>query len=145
MKRLSHIVLLLLFLISSHAYSGSAKNYTVYIEFQRKGYTKGKKELLHKWRRTVEYREDFHFFLDRIPLRDGFNVGSIAGVIYPKNGSLHCTLQLWASRELKSEVAGNIYSIGEVKFFKLPKSLKFDLPLTEGSLFQKCTVTLTPK
>ncbi len=118
-----------------------AGRYQVSIAF----YDKGEGGRVHKWRRTVDFRDEFHFFLDRIPLREGFNTGSIAGVLYPKNGQLHCTLQLWASRDLKAEVPGNSYRISEVKYLKVPASLTFELPLEEESIFQKCVITLRPK
>jgi hypothetical protein len=142
MNKLFYTLLLLLSL-SGLAHAQFASRYKVELLFERPGYQDGKTELLYKWHRTVDFREDFHFFLDQAPLKSGYTVGSIAGVVYPKQGDLHCSLSLWAVKELKSEVRDNGYSIGQKKFFKVPKSMKFELPLSKDSGFQKCIVTIT--
>ncbi len=142
MNKLFYTLLLLLSL-SGLAHAQFATRYKVELLFERPGYQDGKTGLLYKWHRTVDFREDFHFFLDQAPLKQGYTVGSIAGVVYPKQGELHCSLSLWAVKELKSEAPDNGYSIAEKKFFKVPKSMKFELPLSKDSGFQKCTVTIT--
>lgn len=142
MKTLFRALLFLMWL-SGLAHGQFAKSYKVALLFERPGYEPGKTELLYKWQRTVAFREEFHFFLDKAPLNEGYTVGSIAGVVYPKQGALYCSLSLWAVKGLKLETADNGYSIGEAKFFKIPKSMKFELPLSKDSGFQKCTVTIT--
>lgn len=144
MNRAIQLTLLLLCLtVTSMAQGQFASKYKLSLLFERPGYEEGKKELLYKWNRTVDFREEFHFFLDQAPLKEGHYVGVITGVIYPKNGAMHCTLSLSASEDPKDESGkSKWYSIGETRFFKVPKSMKFDLPLAEGSGFQKCTVTI---
>lgn len=143
MKRLFQILLLLVS-ITSLAQGQFVTKYKLSLVFEKPGYEEGKKELLYKWHRTVDFREDFHFFLDDAPLKEGFNVGVVAGVIYPKKGELHCTLSLSAVRDLKRETRDNAYSIGETRFFRVPKSMTFELPLSKESGFQKCRVTIAP-
>ncbi|MCP5537261.1 MAG: hypothetical protein H7A51_13655 [Akkermansiaceae bacterium] len=128
--------LIMFFAVSAVSHADFAARYKVQIEFEGPKY---------KWHRTVKFRDDFHFFLDNAPLKKGYAVGSIAGVVYPKKGKLYCTISMWASKKLKSEETGNSYSIGEVKFLAVPKSLKFDIPMSDKSGFKKCTVTLIPK
>jgi len=143
MNRLIQIACLLVCL-TSMAQGQFSKKYKLSLLFERPGYAEGKKELLYKWNRTIDFRDEFHLFLDGAPLKEEYNVGVIAGVIYPKNGELYCTLSLWAVKDLKAETAGNAYSIGEARFFKVPSSMTFELPLSKDSGFQKCTVTIKP-
>lgn len=144
MNRVLKVTLLLLCLtITSMAQGQFATKYKISLLFERPGYEAGKKELLYRWNRTVDFREEFHFFLDQAPLKDGNYLGVVTGVIYPKNGAMHCSLTLSASEDPKDESGrSKFYSIGETRFFKVPKSMTFDLPLAEGSGFQKCTVTI---
>ncbi len=145
MKRASPL-LILFFFLSTITNAQYAPKYKIKLEFEQVGYKKGKKELLSKWHRTIKLREDFHLFLDRVALKKGYRTGVIAGVVYPKKGDLYCSLSLSAVKDLKDEgrTPGNSYEIGEVKFFKIPKSMTFDLPLTEDSGFQRCNVTVIP-
>lgn len=144
MNRLIQLTFLFLCLsVTSMAHGQFASKYKISLLFEQTGYKEGKKELLYKWNRTVGFREDFHLFLDEAPLKAGYGMGVIAGVVYPKNGALHCTLSLSAAEDLKDE-SGKFYRIGETRFFKVPKSMTFELPLADGSGFQRCTVTIKP-
>lgn len=146
MNRAIQLTLLLLLLclsVTSMAHGQFASKYKINLLFERPGYEEGKKELLFRWNRTVDFREEFHFFLDQAPLKAESYLGVITGVIYPKNGAMYCTLSLSASEDPKDESGrSKWYSIGDTKFFKVPKSMTFELPLAEGSGFQKCTVTI---
>jgi hypothetical protein len=143
---MNRLILIIFVFVSLTSISNSqfSPKYKLNLLFESPGYEKGKKELLYKWNRTVDFREEFHFFLDQAPLKEGYSVGVIAGVVYPKNGALYCTLSLSAVKDLKAETSDNAYQIGEARFFKIPKSMTFELPLSKESGFQKCTVTITP-
>lgn len=124
------VFFLLLLLAVVQAGAAEARRYRLTLEFSDPAY---------RWSGIVAYREDFHLILDRAPLGEGY-WGSVAGVIYAKNGELHASLKICKLRG-KNETDG--VCLGEVKYVALPTDRSVAIPLDTKD-FKGCKATFTP-
>ncbi len=133
LKIKKHLLTLLVVLTALSALASqdesSPKKYQLKLEFTGPTY---------KWHRTVEFREDFHFFMDDAPIQ-GAITGFIAGVIYEKKGAGYISLTIGKTIDKGDRDA----DIGGVKYFKFQENKTFDVPMTSGD-FKTCKATLVP-
>lgn len=86
-----------------------------------------------KWTRTIDYRENFHLFLDASPFPTVKDIIYVVGTVYPKKGEDHVTIAIGTTVDKND--AGEL--LGEVRYLKLPKSGEFDIPPV-GKHFKAC-------
>jgi hypothetical protein len=77
-----------------------------------------------KWSRVIEYRDDFHLFLDANPFPTVKDIIYVAGTVYPKDGSDRVSVNIGTS--FVNKESGE--TLGAVKHLKLPKDGQFDIP-----------------
>ena len=128
--RLYTVVLLaaLLFVVvgATSAFAGE-RQFRITLEFS---------EPTYKCSEVVDFREDFHFFMEHSPFPD---VPFVGGTIYPKDGVDYISLRLGTSKLDKTEGV----RLGGIKHLKLPDTLTFDIP-PAANHFKRCKVTIVP-
>jgi hypothetical protein len=110
-------------LLTSSAFAGE-KKYRLTLIFTEPSF---------KWSRVIEYRDDFHLFLDAAPFPTVKGGIFVAGTVYPKAGFDYVSVTLGTS--LDNKEYGR--TLGIVKHLRLSKDGYFDIPAV-GSTYKTC-------
>lgn len=90
-------------------------------------------ELDFKWSRVIEYRDDFHLFLNANPFPTVKGGIYVAGIVYPKKGVDYVSVVIGTTLSNGPVSYKEIGpSLGEIKFLKLPKDGRFQIPPIGG-------------
>lgn len=125
MKRRRHfLAALLLGMVPQMSVQAKTRRYRLTLVFSEPDF---------KWTRVIDYRDNFHLFLDASPFPTVKDIIFVAGTVYPKKGEDHVSIAIGTTVD-KTD-AGEL--LGEVRHLKLPKGGEFEISPV-GKHFKAC-------